>query len=137
MSRKQGLGVGSVSLIMIFSVLCLTVFCLVTLSTARSDASLAQRAAQSVSAYYAADTEAERVYAELNSELKSGSRPDRVRDTDISYKNGCASYTCAVDETHFIAVVVAESGEVIEWAQTDDGSWTPDESIAVWGSEQK
>ena len=67
--------VGGSSLIMVFAVLCLTVFTLLTLSTVQADRRLSEVTAEAVSAYYAADAEAERLFAEL----RSGTLPDSVR----------------------------------------------------------
>ena len=60
--------VGGSSLIMVFAVLCLTVFTLLTLSTVQADRRLSEVTAEAVSAYYAADTEAERIFAQLGPE---------------------------------------------------------------------
>ena len=51
--------VGGSSLLVIFAVLCLTVFALLTLSTAAADSRLSQDAADAVEAYYQADSQAE------------------------------------------------------------------------------
>ena len=52
--------VGGVSLLVVFAVLCLTVFALLSLSTVRADARLSEASAQSVADYYAADCEAQK-----------------------------------------------------------------------------
>lgn len=135
MTKRKGLGVGSVSLVLIFAVLCLTIFALLTLSTARSDASLAERAAQSAKDYYAADTQAERVYIGVAEALKNGERPETVCGISLTYDGSYISYICPIDERRSVCVVLRYDGgdaEVLQWQETQDENWTPDESIKVW-----
>ena len=74
--------VGGVSLLVVFAVLCLTVFALLSLSTVRADDRLSQASARAVSGYYAADCQAQEVLARLRAgELYRGNyvahtRPD-------------------------------------------------------------
>jgi hypothetical protein len=49
---KKGMGIGSASLVLIFAVLCLTVFALISLSAAQNDKALADANAALVKAYY-------------------------------------------------------------------------------------
>lgn len=57
--------VGGSSLLVIFSVLCLTVFALLSISTVQADRRLALASAETVKAYYRADREAEEIFARL------------------------------------------------------------------------
>ena len=64
MTEKRKLSfptVGGSSLLVIFAVLCLTVFALLTLSTVQANGRLSDRSAQAVLDYYQADTQAERI----------------------------------------------------------------------------
>ena len=61
MNEKQSGGranIGTSSLILIFIILCLTIFGLLSLSSAGSDWKLAQKNAQSIQGYYEADSKA-------------------------------------------------------------------------------
>ena len=63
---KRGGGVsGAVSLVMIFCVLCLAVFAVLTLATADRERNLAQLTAQRAEAYYEADRQATEVLAAM------------------------------------------------------------------------
>ena len=95
--------VGGSSLIMVFAVLCLTVFTLLTLSTVQADRRLSEITAEAVSAYYAADAEAERLFAEL----RSGTLPDSVQVHENLY-----SYSCPISETQTLYVELSCSGGV-------------------------
>lgn len=56
---------GGSSILVMFAVLCLTVFSMLSLATARTDARISQASADGVSAYYAADMQAEEILARL------------------------------------------------------------------------
>lgn len=58
MKHKTGFGVGSASLLIIFVLLCVTCFAVLSLSAARADLRLAERAAQATRDYYEADSRA-------------------------------------------------------------------------------
>lgn len=57
------IGIGVVSIMTVLLVLTLSVFSALTLTSARADLSLSQTNADTVSAYYAADAQASRMYA--------------------------------------------------------------------------
>lgn len=97
--------IGGSSLIMVFAVLCLTVFTLLTLSTVQADRRLSDLSADAVSAYYAADTQAEQIFAEL----RSGSLPEGVEVHGSVY-----SYSVSISETQTLYVELSCS----------DGVWT-------------
>ncbi|MBR1660133.1 MAG: hypothetical protein IJ705_07435, partial [Oscillospiraceae bacterium] len=64
MKRGGGLS-GAASLVMIFCVLCLAVFAVLTLATAERERQLSELTAGRASDYYAADAEATRIVAAL------------------------------------------------------------------------
>lgn len=59
------IGVGVITLITVLLVLCLTIFSILTYSSAKADLQLSQVNADAVSAYYAADSQAAELYAEF------------------------------------------------------------------------
>lgn len=64
-SNLSSPAVGGSSLLVIFSVLCLTVFALLSVSTVQADRRLATASAEAVQAYYQADRQAEEIFARL------------------------------------------------------------------------
>lgn len=62
-------GVGISSILMIFVILCLTAFGILSFSTARSDWQLTQKNVQSIHSYYDADAKAQEVLAQTDLEL--------------------------------------------------------------------
>jgi len=117
---------GVSSLLIIFSVLCLTVFAILSVSTASAGSRLSKKATQSVTDYYAADSRAEKTIAAL----RSGEVPDGVSaDGDIY------SFTCPASDTLELQVKVRISGtdyEVLQWQMVSTADWQNDESLNLW-----
>lgn len=106
--RQSGFPVmmGGSSLLVIFAVLCLTVFALLSLSTVLADKRLADASAEAVSAYYEADCRAEEIFAKLRCGRQL---PEGVRREGDQYM-----YTCVISDTQALWVEL----------QADGGSWT-------------
>lgn len=121
--------VGGSSLLVIFGVLALTVFALLTLTTVQADGRLSQASADAVAAYYAADCQAEEILAQL----RSGETPEGVAaDGDTYY------YRCPISGTQDLSVAVRVAGRdytVLRWQAVSAVDWTADESLAVWDGE--
>lgn len=70
--RSHGINAGSVSLIMIFTVLCLAVFAILTLVSANAEYELAKKYSASVSEYYETDSAAAEFISSIQSKTNSG-----------------------------------------------------------------
>ena len=68
MAKKEGapFGAGVSSMLMLFVILCLTVFGVLAYMTARADNRLTFRSAEAVKGYYAADAEAEEILSRVD-----------------------------------------------------------------------
>lgn len=131
MGEKRGMPpvVGASSLLVIFAVLCLTVFALLSLSTVKANERLGDEAARAVEAYYEADRAAEEILARL----RAGQMPEGVREED-----GVVSYSCPISDTQTLAVQVAVAGTeytVLRWQTVSTAQWQADESLPVWSGE--
>lgn len=118
--------VGGSSLLVIFAVLCLTVFAMLALSTVQADGRLAEAAEESVSAYYAADAQAESILAGL----RSGEVP-----AGVSVEGDHYTYTCPISDTRELCVEVRVSGSsysVLRWQEESTAEWHPDTAQEVW-----
>lgn len=130
MAKKQPGGVppiGVSSLLTMFGVLCLTVFALLTVSTARAGERLGSRAEQAVQNYYAADGRAEAILATL----RMGEVPEGAIQTD-----GVWHYSCAISDTQILMVKVAVEGaeyRILRWQAVPVGEWQADDRLPVWG----
>lgn len=124
--KNTGAVVGASSLLVIFAVLCLTVFALLGLSTVQADRRLSQTSAQAVSDWYQADLEAQRILARL----RSGELPEQV-----SVEGDLYCYRCPITQTQQLCVAVRRSGEewiVERWQAVYSADWDNDDSLNVW-----
>lgn len=121
--------VGGSSLMVIFAVLCLTVFALLSLSTAQAGSRLSTASAEAVSAYYQADCEAE----ELLARLRRGELPQQVTRAGDRY-----SYLCPISDTQALAVEVLLSGReytILRWQAVSVTEWEAEDTLTVWDGE--
>ncbi len=128
-SRFSPPALGGSSLLVVFAVLCLTVFALLGLSTVRADGRLAEAATEAVSAYYRADAEAQEILARL----RSGTMPEGVQEN-----NGIYAFTCAISETQQLEVQVRVEGggyNVLRWQAAPTEEWETDGHLTVWDGE--
>lgn len=68
-SIKQRIQIGTSSIVLIFTVLCLVVFATLSLASAKADYSLSMKNEQSVKSYYDADSKGEELKEEINIQL--------------------------------------------------------------------
>ena len=128
---KRGGGVsGAVSLVMIFCVLCLAVFAVLTLATADREAKLTDMTARNAADYYEADRRAVEVTAILQ---RGGTVPE---DVAVTWSGDVASFTVPIGEDQALdaAVRVRDGGscEILRWRTIYTGTWEPEEYLNVW-----
>ena len=142
--RPLGLNIGSASIIMIFAILCLTVFSALSLVTAVSEKKTAQRFADATAAYYEADSEAVDIKNSIQAALDSGETLNQAAESvgaRSSETGQIITYSVPLsDNISQIAVVLAyNSGtgtlEDLSWEKKDISEWTPDDSLEVWNGE--
>lgn len=118
--------VGAGSLLAIFAVLCLTVFALMSLTTVQAEKRLAEASGRAVKAYYAADLQAEEIFARL----RAGQLPEEVRVQEDLY-----TYRCAISDNQYLDVALEKTGagwRVLRWqAVAREGSGETD-TLPVW-----
>ena len=120
-------GVGISSLIVIFAVLCLTVFALLSVSTAQSQQRLAGSMRSAVTGYYSADCAAEEILARL----RAGEIPEGVKTEGDIF-----GYYCPISDTQTLAVSVQLSGTeytILRWQAISTADWEAEEKLPVWG----
>lgn len=103
---------GRISLLVVFAVLCLTVFALLRLSAVQADSRLGEASARAVTDYYTADCKAHAILAQL----RAGEWPSDVgleRDNNDVY-----SYVCPISETQDLVVeveVIGSDYRILRW----------------------
>ncbi len=129
---------GGSSLLVVFAVLALTIFALLSLSTVQADARLGDAAAGAVSGYYAADCQAQEILARL----RAGEKP---KDCDLTVKETenpeqmLYSYAVPISDTQELQVRLRLGGKdnytVLRWAAAPVGEWEYDDGLTVWDGE--
>ena len=131
---RGGNGVGSASIVLIFAVLCMTVFALISLSSAVSEKALADVQERLVKAYYQADTRAEYILAEI---LEGGTAADGVvivfdRDQD-GKETACFSCPMSEGKELYVEIDIYEDSYYIQkWQIRDTRAWEIDDRLPVW-----
>jgi len=119
-------GIGAASLLVIFAVLCLSVFALLTVATVQANERLEDHAESAILDYYRADCEAEEILAQL----RCGNIPEGVTLND-----GIYSYTCPISKTQLLAVAVTvrdKNYEILRWQAVSTTDWKPEDALPVW-----
>jgi len=136
--RSRGVGVGTISLIMIFSVLCLTIFAMLTLSTANAEKALSDRTSSFVEGYYEADSAATKIKAVILESYSAGLLPDSVNGVEIEYEklndSTYVSYVCDVNSVQDLIVMLKlddAGGTVLEWRTGNSNTWEFNDSLTL------
>ena len=117
--------IGSSALLVIFGVLCLTVLAMLSLRTALTEKQMAQGSAQSVSAWYQADLEAQEIYARV----QNGETVPEVVFAEDTYR-----YCVGISQTQTLEVSVKNEGGhwvVLRW-QAVAHPEEPNDTLPVW-----
>lgn len=116
---------GGASLLVIFAVLCLVIFSLLSLNTVLAEQRISQAHAQAVADWYAADWKAQEIF----SELRAGKQVPGVEQRDNQYR-----YSVPISGYQTLLVTLKETDgrwEVLSWqtkAHPEDGETT----LPVW-----
>jgi len=139
--NKGGIGVGSASIVLIFAVLCLTIFSLITFVVSGNDRALTDAKVRLVTGYYSADTLAERILLDM---LDADTVPDELYgipiytgwdeslDTEVTY------FLCPISDikTLYVSLVIREdSFDILSWRMYSLDEWTFDNSLNVWAGD--
>ena len=134
--RSAHMGTGMISLVMMFSVLCLVIFALLTLTTALNQRALSSRTAQSTQAYYDAQARCAAVAAVL---ARGGELPGQVDGLEVTYtpdpEGTRAAFSCPVDENRALEVELLLTGgemRVLRWQSQRTQQWQADQDLPVW-----
>lgn len=125
--REAPPAVGGSSLLVIFAVLCLTIFALLSLSTVQADWRMASASSEAVKNYYEADTAAEQILALL----RQGSIPIE----GVGKEGDVYRYQCEVSDVQALYVevrITEETYEVLRWQLVSTTQWEADDSLSLW-----
>lgn len=129
--KRSGSVSGAVSLVMIFCVLCLAVFAVLTLSTAKREDTLSARAAERAAAYYAADADAVAWVAEMTAATALAGRVPDGAVIENSFPVG-DDQTLEVEMRYEWNTGVYR---ILRWQTVYSGDWEINDTIEVWDGE--
>ncbi|MCL1830410.1 MAG: hypothetical protein FWG21_03170 [Oscillospiraceae bacterium] len=139
-NRRPGFNVGSASIIMVFAVLCLTIFSVLSFTTSSSDLRLSHRAAKSISDYYQAEYRAQDKIILMHQQLLKEGNLDSLRiqsgQTDLSSREFSLQFTEPVDDRRMLLVELYFDSDnnitISRWNLLAASDWIPDQSMEVW-----
>lgn len=128
MKKREGFfrpAIGGTGLLVIFAVLCLVVFALLSVHTVLAEQRLSDAAARSVTAWYTADLQAQEIFARL----RGGETVAGVEQVGEEYH-----YTLPISHHQTLVVVLNEHNgcwEVLSW-QAVPHPPVGDTSLPIW-----
>lgn len=139
-NRRPGFNVGSASIIMVFAVLCLTIFSVLSFTTSSSDLRLSLRASKSISDYYAAELRAQDTILFINQQIKEGKTLDNLKmhleEVDLESSDFTIRFSEAVDDRRMLLVELTFDKDynmtVTRWNLLASKDWVPDFGMDIW-----
>lgn len=148
-TRKIAMGVGYVSVMLIFAVICLTIFAVLSFKAAMSTDSFNDRSGEFLKQYYAADSKAKLTLSKLNDSMQaarssmffeeefqaSASELDgvTVKQTAAGFS---ASYVVPINDRQLLAVAIHfdNNGKytIEQWQSCEISGETSDSHQNVW-----
>lgn len=157
--QSSFVNIGLSSLMIVFLVLCLTTFAILSLSSAKSDYSFSEKLATHRTAYYEASSQAESVSAQIDElmdsvwqdspgdayipallQVLSNFRPDGIELTLYTDDDKCTvSYQVPVDDTQalYVTLQVMDPStsdtyyEILSWQEKSTGEWNGDQTLEL------
>lgn len=139
--NKGGIGFGSASIVLIFAVLCLTIFSLISYIVTQNSKALVDAEANLVIGYYKADAAAQLVLAELL--LSDGSIPASIRGVEIDVEHSTdadsklVSFSYPIYNTDakvlFVQVAIFQNSsyDLLSWRMINTAQWEKDDGLNV------
>lgn len=147
-TRSSGLGVGYVSVMIIFVIICLTIFAVFSFRAANSNDVFNERSGEYLRQYYAADIEAKEILAKLDEAAFNARSSDtfdsgfssaaadmevELSKTPVGY---LAEYTVEINDRQYISVAVSfysdRGCEINRWQNVSIPNDASDQHINVW-----
>ena len=138
---KGGMGVGSASIVLVFAVLCLTIFSLITYVVAGNDKALIDAQVRLVTGYYEADSLAEQILVDI---LEADTIPASIHGVEIHTRwdddlgADTTYFFCRISDVKALYVNLAlrdDSFDILSWRMWDMHVWEYDSSINIWSGD--
>lgn len=149
MDNKRGMGTGYVTIMLIFALLCLTVFAVLSFQAAYADERLSARAQEYTQQFYAADSRAKEILAQLDgyAAQAAGSpffaeelalEADGAAAVTPCAEGARAAYSCEINERQSLSVSITFFANpdgaryrIDRWQTTAQGD-DEEASLGVW-----
>lgn len=141
---ELGAHVGSASIVMIFAVLCLTIFATLAIETADYEYRLADKSAVAAKTYYIADGVAEERYLQICQLLQRDMPSSRLCElfaaidvtVEVQGEEIKLCYTVPIDEMQILEVVLLQRADgalfTEQWNVASATQWEYDDTLQVW-----
>ena len=111
-SFHNSAGVGASSILMIMVVLCLTVFGMLSLMSARVDVRLEARTREKTEAFYSADADAQKCLITIDAGLQDGLSPETLEGVNVRAQgDGTYRFTVRADSERVLETVFVVTGD--------------------------
>jgi len=141
MANRGGVGIGSASIVLVFAVLCMTVFSLITLVVASNDDALVHAEVSLVVGYYEADSLAELILADL---VAVDTYPESLRGVNINTRwveeldMETIYFYCHISDNKALYVHLAffeDTYSILSWRMINIDDWEYSPGLNVWVGE--
>ena len=134
--KSGGVTPGIVSLVVIFVVLAVSVFAVLSLVTAQNEYMLAEATAKGVEQYYAAEYAASDVAVQAKLRFAGGQPLGQIAsELGLQFKDGTLCGSFPVGDKQALEIALADKGGALEitvWQLVRTADWSPDDNIEVW-----
>lgn len=136
--NKKGMNVGSASLVLVFSVLCLTIFAVLAVVTALNAWTLSEKSAQSITEKYVADCTAVEIFDTVVATYDGGFTLPEDCSATLEQVDGQTylNYYVPIDDRQALWVQLYATQTAVEisrWQVEETVVWSADQSLNVWG----
>lgn len=134
-TQPAGVNIGSASIVMIFAVLCLTVFAVLSFLTANSERALARKSAAAVTEFYAADLAATQRCNDFIARSRTADAAQSAAELALSVQDGAYTFAVPINDNSELSVSFTYDGTtltILRWQAVNTGEYVIDSSIAVW-----
>ena len=131
------MGVGASSILLILVVVSLTLFASLSLIQARGDATLTQKTAAGIAAYYEADARAQEKLAALDDALQQGKSPESIEGI-TKLPDGTLSFAIEAQDGHALNVLADPSGKrckILAYRYENMQDWAGENAGTLWQGE--
>lgn len=147
--KSSGINVGSASIVMVFAVLCLTIFSALTYMTALSEKRLTDKSSEAIKNFYFADTACENSLADIRKLAKNCNTAQELKNSletanfalpddfkteligDVLYM----TYSKSIESRQALYVELSYGGKTVDvlcWQAADVSGWQFDDHLDIW-----